>query len=197
MFNCYFPDFRYGFGDLRKNLDVADKVLKIAEYFNLEDEDRKSIIFTDHGGGNSALSFLELLKYSQPDLKIDSFRKCLLDHSFTEAEKFLAKYDGEKMFTEVSHKDARELSFKLFLASGPNVTCWKDLAGDLNISLVDVSRIDNSGKHPSKYSRTEKLFEIISMRFPHYSIGVFLDALDALKLFDAHDLMETKIIARM
>ena len=89
------------------------------------------------------------------------------------------------MFNNVSHKETRELSFKLILPLGSNVTFWKDL--DLSVTIWkdhDISQIASSAKYPAKYSRTEKLFDIMSMRFPHYTIGVFLHVLKKLEIND-------------
>ena len=198
MFNCYFPDFQIGFGGVRKILDVDDKVIKITDHLDISDEDRKSILLADHGGGNQPLLLLEYLKMSQPLRKIASVCKCLNEHSFIAAEKILTdNYNGEKTFSEVSHKHVRELSFQLIPSLASNVASWSDLASDLGISGVDISLIINSGKCESNYSRTRKLFQIISMRSPQYTIGDFLGVLEKLQLNDAHDFMLKKIIAAM
>ena len=81
------------------------------------------------------------------------------------------------MFKEISHKDTRELGFLLVLPLGSSKTIWKDLASDFKISQVEVSKIDRASKQTDEYSRTEKLFEIISMRFSLYTIGEFREKL--------------------
>ena len=198
MFNCYFPDFKFGFGDVRKILDVDDNVMKITNHLHINDEDRKSIFFADHGGGNQPLFFLEYLQTFQPYRKIESVCKCLIQHSFLEAEKILSdNYEEKKTFSEVSHKHVRELSFQLVTSSALNVDSWSDLASDLGICAADISLIIESGKSESNYSRTRKLFQIISMRSPQYTIGDFLGVLRELLLNDAHDLMIKKIIEAM
>ena len=94
------------------------------------------------------------------------------------------------MFKEISDKDTTELSFKLVLPSGSSITIWKDLASDFKIKSVAVSQISSSIKQLGMFSRTAKLFEIISIRFPHYAIGEFREKLKSLNVMNAYKLME-------
>ena len=195
MFNCYFPEFRFGFANLKKSLDSRnDVVLTIAEDLQLSNDDRRKIILADNGGINPSYFLLEYLKMHQSDLTVEKFRKRLVHHNCDDAKAFLDKYETEMMFKEISDKDTRELGFKLILPTGSNITIWKDLASDFNISQAYVSKIDFARLQPGLFSQTEKLFEIISIRFPRYTIGEFREKLKSLNLMDAYKLMEEKII---
>ena len=101
------------------------------------------------------------------------------------------------MFKEISHIDTMELGFKLVLPLGSNITIWKDLALDFNISQAEVSKIGRARLQPGVFSQTEKLFEIISMPFPLYAIGEFREKLKSLNVMDAYKLMEDKIIGEI
>ena len=195
MFNYYFPEFRYGFADLKKNLDSRNEVvLTIADNLQLSDDDRMKIILADNGGGNPSYFLLEYLKMHQSGLTVEKFCKRLDNHNCNDAKAFLDKYKEEVMFKEISHKDTRELGFLLVLPLGPSKTIWKDLASDFNISQVEVSKIDHARQQTGEFSQTEKLFEIISMRFPLYTIGEFREKLKSLNIMDAYQLMKEKII---
>ena len=195
MFNCYFPEFRFGFADLKNTLDMErDLVLTIAEDLKISNEGRMSIIFADYGGGNPILSFLNYLKMHLSDLTFETFRGRLVHHKCIDAKTFLDKYKTEVMFKEISHIDTRELSFQLVLPLGSNINIWKDLASDFNLSQVEISKIDRSLLQPNKFSRTEKLFDNISMQFPHYTIGEFREKLKSFNVMSAYNLMEDKII---
>ena len=97
----------------------------------------------------------------QSDLTFEAFRGRLVHHKCIDAKTFLHKFKTEVMFKEISHIDTMELGFKLVLPLESNITIWKDLASDFNISQVEVSKIDRSRLQPGKFSRTEKLFDII------------------------------------
>ena len=76
MFSCYFPEFRFGFADLKKNLDSRNEVvLTVADNLQLRIDERMKIILTVDGGGNRSYFFLEHLKMHQSDLTVEKFCK--------------------------------------------------------------------------------------------------------------------------
>lgn len=191
-------DFRNGRPALKKILDQGDRVLEIMGFFKFENDKRMSVLFADNGGGNVALSFLEYLKMFMPTLKIKRFRECLVKFELIGAQNILLKYDynNDDDFNKISYIHISELSFQL-VSETATYQSWKDIAEELEISSVDISNIGNTGKRSGKYSRTEKLFDLIAMQYPHVTIQSFLDILLNYQYGDAHDLISEEIIKKL
>lgn len=178
--------------DLKRLLDVENKVDKLFEFYPLTDADLQTIIQTDYGGGKPAQTFLEMLRQRKYNSLVSELRDVFICNQLDKAAKVLEKYDWNCRVSDISSSDFSNLSVILSPLPTRPQEDWITVAECFDLGdLVPICK--QSSRRQNCYSRTEALLGIIYMKWPNHTIADFMENLVLCNLCDAVEVIQKQI----
>ncbi|XP_012567100.1 uncharacterized protein LOC105851003 isoform X1 [Hydra vulgaris] len=178
--------------DLKRVLDIENKVDRLFEYYPFTDADLQTIIQTDYGGGKPAQTFFEMLRQRKYNSLVSELRNVFICNQLDKAAKVLEKYDWNCRISDISSSDFSNLSVILSPLPTRPQEDWITVAECFDLGdLVPICK--QSSRRQNCYSRTEALLGIIYMKWPNHTIEDFMENLVLCNLCEAVDVIQKQI----
>ena len=140
-----------------------------------------------YGGGSPAHALLSSLESRFPEKNILTLRDCALDLKRMDICKLIDGW-SKKTFElcDITYQERKELTSLMHKAPDN----WRDLAGKLGYSMLDIEKIAGSVMLREKDSPTKKLFESIYHNYPRLKVVYLIDVAKKLGRTDVADVLE-------